>query len=93
MELEHRSPKAHYRRTSRKDFEKQLGRIERRQAHIRKIRQKLDEHNKIHEALVHEKGPDSWASEYHIGKTQNHPLHLTVFAQERRHDPAAKVLL
>ncbi len=42
MELEHRSPKSRYRRTSHKQFEKQLGHIERRQARIRRIRQKLN---------------------------------------------------
>lgn len=91
MELEHRSPKSRYMRTSRKCFEKQLGQIERRQARIRRIRQKLDKNNKIHEVLMHEKGPESWESEYHIGKTQNHPLDLGAFAQENRYDPAAKV--
>ncbi|KJA26033.1 hypothetical protein HYPSUDRAFT_105527, partial [Hypholoma sublateritium FD-334 SS-4] len=35
MELEHRSPKSQYLRTSRKDFESQISRIERRQARIR----------------------------------------------------------
>lgn len=97
MELEHRSPKSRYHRTSRKDFEKQLGRIERRQARIRRIRQKLDKSNEnksneTRKELAHEKGPESWAVEYHIGKTQNYPVDLAVFSQEKRHDPAAKVL-
>ncbi|KJA13356.1 hypothetical protein HYPSUDRAFT_115550, partial [Hypholoma sublateritium FD-334 SS-4] len=90
MELEHRSPKSRYLRTSRKHFEKQLGCIERCQARIRRIRQKLDKTKQTREELVHEKGPESWASAYHIGKTQNHPVDLRVFAQEKRHDPAAK---
>ncbi|KJA21107.1 hypothetical protein HYPSUDRAFT_141225, partial [Hypholoma sublateritium FD-334 SS-4] len=90
IELEHRSPKSRYLRTNRKDFEKQMGNIERRQARIRKIRQKINSSNGIQEVLMHENGPESWASEYHIGKTQNHPLNLQVFAGERRYDPAAK---
>lgn len=92
MELDHRLPKSRYRRTSRKDFEKQLGCIERRQARIRRIRQKLDQSNKNCEVLMHEKGPQSWTSEYHIGKTQNHPLDLGTFIQEAHTDPAVKVL-
>lgn len=88
MELEHRSPKSRYRRTSRKFFEKQLGDIERRQARIRRIRQKL---NVNKDKLINEKGPALLDCDYHIGKTQDHPVDLLVFAQERRHDPAAKV--
>ena len=121
MELEHRSPKSRYRRTNRKDFEKQLGDIERRQAHIRRIRQKLDRCNKTQEELekkkaqsnktgeelakekaletweydqelTNEKAPETWEYEYHIGKTQNHPIDLRIFSQEKCNDPAAKVL-
>ncbi|KJA26291.1 hypothetical protein HYPSUDRAFT_133110, partial [Hypholoma sublateritium FD-334 SS-4] len=44
MELEHRSPKSRYLRTSRKDFESQLSRIERRQARIRPELPGLDYH-------------------------------------------------
>ncbi len=94
MELEHRSPKSRYHRTSRKNFERQLGAIERRQTRIRRIRQKFDQKNcdRDNEELMKEKGPESWTSEYHIGKTQNYPIELLVFAQEKRQDPAAKVL-
>lgn len=90
MELEHRSPKSRYLRTSRKDFEKQLGNIERRQARIRRIRQKLS--SKTESTFVREKGPESSASAYHIGKTQNHPLDLGVLSRDNCHDPAVKVL-
>ncbi len=92
MELEHRSPKSRYLRTSRKDFEKQLAQVERRQARIRKIRQKLNERNVTQESLAHEKAPEVPASTYHIGKTQKHPIEVTVFAREYCADPAAKVL-
>lgn len=93
MELEHRSPKSRYLRKSRKDFERQLGCIERRQARIRRIRQKMNSNNKIQNTFVHEKGPVSLTanSSYHIGKTQNYPLDHRVFSAENRHDPAAKV--
>ncbi|KJA15800.1 hypothetical protein HYPSUDRAFT_148660 [Hypholoma sublateritium FD-334 SS-4] len=83
MELEHRSPKSRYLRTSRKSFEKQLGKIERHQARIRRIRQRLNENGKIQEVpLLCEKSPESSASSYHIGKTQNFPLDLATIAGE-----------
>ncbi len=82
MELEHRSPKSRYLRTSRKDFEAQLSRIERRQTRIRRIRQKLDDHIKNHQALAHEKAPETHTLDYHIGKTQNHVLDLGSLTRE-----------
>lgn len=95
MELEHRSPKSRFLRTSRKDFEKQLGRIERRQARIRRIRQRLNESgNDIQESFIQEKGPEAEATvaaTYHIGKTQNHPLDIGILARKNYLDPAAKV--
>jgi hypothetical protein len=39
----------------------------------------------------HEKGPESSACDYHIGKTQKRPLNLDLLARESRRDPAAKV--
>ena len=91
MELEHRSPKSRYQRTSRKDFERQLSRIERRQARIRRIRQRLDEINKNRQVIGHEEGPENSTSSYHIGKTQNYPLDLGDLARKNLQDPAAKV--
>lgn len=92
-ELEHRSPKSRYRRTSRKNFEKQLCRIERRQARICQIRQKLKDRQKTQEVFDHEKGPKTTTHDYHIGNTQNHPIDLGILAGENCHDPAAKVFL
>ena len=89
--MEHKSPKSRYLRTSRKNFEKELGCIERRQARIRRIRQKIDNSRKIQNVLKHEKGPEELDCAYHIGKTQDYPLDLRVFTQEKFHDPAAKV--
>ncbi len=91
MELEHRSPKSRYLRTSRKNFEKQLGDIERRQARIRRIRQRLNENGKKREVLPEAKRPESSASSYHIGKTQNYPTHLATIAAEAGAKPSSKV--
>ncbi len=89
MELEHRSPKSRYARTNRKDFEKQLGGIERRQARIRRIRQKLAYSTRS--TFAHEKGPESSACSYHIGKSQNYPLDLGILARDNCNDPAVRV--
>lgn len=91
MELEHCTPKARYLRTSRKNFEKELGEIERRQARIRHIRQRLDSIGNKIKILTNEKGPVSSNCRYHIGKTQNHPVNLAILSQDHMGDPAAKV--
>lgn len=90
MELEHRSPKSRYLRTSRKNFEKQLGNIERRQARIRRICQKLHGSENI-QLSESEKELETPESAYHIGKTQNNPLDLGAIARNASDDPAAKV--
>ena len=104
--MEHRSPKSCYLRTNRKNFEKQLGNIEQRQARIRRIRTNLNENSKAEEtekteqlektekteeALMHEKGPELADVSYHIGKTQNYPIDLGPFSQKANNDPAVKV--
>lgn len=82
MELEHRSLKLRYLRTSRKNFETQLSQIERRQARIHRIWQKLDDRTNRRKALSHEEGPELPTLDYHIGKTENHPLDLGSLARE-----------
>ena len=89
-ELEHRTPKSRYIRTSRKNFEKQLSQIERRQARIRRIRQKIDRMRSI--GLRPDKRPDSSAIRYHIGKSQNNPIILGSFLRENKSDPALQVV-
>ena len=89
-ELEHRTPKSRYIRTSRKFFEKQLSQIERRQTRIRRIRQKIDGIRSIR--LQPDKRPDSSAIKYHIGKSQNNPIILGSFLRENRSDPALQVV-
>lgn len=68
-----------------------MGHIERRQARIRRIRQRLNESTKKKETLEREKAPQSPIVDYHIGKTQVHPLDLGALAQKAGADPAAKV--
>lgn len=86
-ELEHRTSKARYRRTSRKDFVKQMTQIERRQTRIRRIREKLA-HT---EYARDEDASTSPGAHHHIGKSQNNPEHFGRFLERNSGDPAIKV--
>jgi hypothetical protein len=87
-ELEHRTSKARFHRTSGRLIPLQLSKIERRQRQIRAIRDKL-------------RGPSQQTNEeevindprarYNIGKTQNAPVHVPTFVQKNDGDPAVKV--
>jgi hypothetical protein len=86
-ELEHRTPKARYTRTSRKQFVKQLAQIERRQTRIRRARVQLARSSK----LPREKVANNVEVSYNIGKSQNCPVNITQFVQTNEKDPAVKV--
>jgi hypothetical protein len=86
-ELEHRTPKARYTRTSRKQFVKQLAQIERRQTRIRRARDQLARSSKI----PREKVANDVEASYNIGKSQNCPVNLAQFVQTNEKDPAVKV--
>jgi hypothetical protein len=88
-ELEHRSPKARYTRTSRKRFIKQMTQIERRQARLRRIRAK---HHKEAGNVMNEDIARSPEAHHHIGKSQNFPENICSFVQKNRGDPAVKVV-
>jgi hypothetical protein len=91
-ELEHRTSKARYGRTSRKDFIKQMTRLERRQMQLRHIREKLGP-GEITEAIP--VTDDEVAStpdlHHHIAKSQNTPVHIGTYLQRYSNDPAIKV--
>jgi hypothetical protein len=75
-----------YKRTDRKEFVKQLARIERRQARICRIHpQKLASQSSDEECAAR--------PEVHhtIGKTENFPEHLNFFIQKHSGDPAVEV--
>lgn len=91
-ELDHRSPKSRYFRTSRKQFERQLAQIERREARIRRIRQKIEKAGQ--QTLKADLQPSSETSSlerYYIGKTQNNPMNLGLFLRENQRDPVIQV--
>jgi hypothetical protein len=87
-ELEHRTSKSRYKRTSRKFFVKQLAEIERRQARIRRIRQT---HENV--GLLQDKDiAQTPEAHHHIGKSENFPEHVGTFLQKNSGDPAVKVM-
>jgi hypothetical protein len=88
-ELEHRTSKARYGRTSRKDYIKQMTRLERRQNRLRHIRDKLGTQKVVMEDEAASTGtPDL---HHYIGKSQNTPLHIGTYLQRYANDPAIKV--
>jgi hypothetical protein len=86
-ELEHRSPKAWYTRTSRKHFIKQLTKIERRRARLRRIRARHQTAGKLRDEEV----PITPEAHHTIGKSQNYPENIPLFLQKYVGDPAVKV--
>jgi hypothetical protein len=91
-ELDHRSPKSRYFRTSRKEFERQLAQIERREARIRRIRQKVERTGQqTLKADVQPSSETSSLEKYYIGKTQNNPINLGLFLRENQRDPVIQV--
>jgi hypothetical protein len=88
-ELEHRTPKARYKRTSRKFFSAQMAKIERREARIRRIRERLG-------CGTPKNFRDNGLActphlSYQIGKNQNNPEHIQDFLRRNSGDPAVKV--
>ena len=88
-ELEHRTSKARYRRTDRKQFVKQMTGIERCEARTRHIRNV----NKLSppSAIVQEAVAATPDAHFHIGKSQNFPENLLNFLHKHSDDPAIKV--
>jgi len=86
-ELEHRTSKARYHRTDRKEFVKQITSIERREARIHRIRDKQSPHG----AVIEEEVATSPEAHFHVGKSQNHPEHIPLFLQRHLGDPAVRV--
>jgi hypothetical protein len=75
-----------YKRTDRKEFVKQLARIERRQARIRQIRPREPASQSNDEECIAR--PEA---HHTIGKTENLPEHLGFFVQKHSGDPAVEV--
>jgi len=86
-ELEHRSPKSRFKRTSRKHFVRQLTQIERRQARLRHIRiQNQGTGTPLHEEVA--VAPDM---HHAIGISQNLSENIPRFLERHAGDPSIKV--
>jgi hypothetical protein len=85
--LEHRTSKARYKRTDRKQFVRQLTQIERRENRLRRVRAKLVVAGLCPDELV-AKTPQE---HHHIGVSQNEYDHIGTFLQKNSGDPAIKV--
>jgi hypothetical protein len=90
-ELEHRSPKARYKRTSKKNFVKQLTQLERREARIRLIRQRVAQGSST--IADEEHVPTDPMTHHHIGVAENHKQPFSMFLQSNNGDPAITVRL
>ncbi|KAG0694659.1 hypothetical protein DFH29DRAFT_1006136 [Suillus ampliporus] len=87
-ELEHRTSKARYHRTDRKEYVKQITRIERREACIHGIHDKQFLHRAVDEEVA-----TSPEAHFHVGKSQNYPKNILLFIQRHSGDPAVKDFL
>ena len=66
-----------------------MTRIERRQARIRRIRERYRDAG----GAVHEKVPDTPDVHHVIGKSQNYPQVIPLFLKKYEGDPAVKVMV
>ncbi|KAG6916135.1 hypothetical protein DXG01_008326 [Tephrocybe rancida] len=93
-ELEHRSPKARYRRTSRKNYVRQMALIERRQAHLRQIRARVTAATTGSGRRLEDEDDDDSAPEFathhKIGKSENVSENIALFYKSNLSDPALK---
>ncbi|KAG6912621.1 hypothetical protein DXG01_013254 [Tephrocybe rancida] len=92
-ELEHRTVKARYKRTDRKEYSRQIARIERRETRLRRINARntaLDRAARADDETVRQVDPDI---HHVIGKTENLLLHIGLFVRDHTGDPAVLVRL
>lgn len=86
-ELEHRTSKAQFTRTSWKGYVAQMASIERQQAHIHRIHRQCDV---LH---IADPVPNEPYKHHVISQSQNFPQELTRFVQTNLADPTTKVCL
>lgn len=83
--MEHKTPKARYKRTSRKFFIKQITKIERREARLRSLHA---QNFATAEEAVH---TQDFEAHYYMGKSQKEFYHIGTFLSTNTGDPATKV--
>jgi hypothetical protein len=91
--LEHRTPKARYRRTDRKAFVRQLTQIERRQTHLRRIkqRQQQQQQQQAPREELNETATDPQLHHY-IGQSEKIYDEFGYYLRSHAKDPAMKVI-
>jgi hypothetical protein len=90
-ELEHRTSKARFLRTSGRLIPQQLSRIERRERHITMIRENLHPLHSSPYQTAPEDVVDDPGEQYNMGKSQKFPVHIPTLLQKNEGDPAVKV--
>ena len=85
--MEHRTPKARYKRTDKKMFIKQLTQIERRQIRLQRLKRKYS----LSPNSTNDKVEKSVKEHHHIGKSESHYEDIGSFLRLHAGDPAAKV--
>ncbi|RDB22902.1 hypothetical protein Hypma_009822 [Hypsizygus marmoreus] len=88
-ELEHRNAKSRYKRTSRKEYVRQVARIERRQTRLRRLRAL----NRLDNQTEEMAGLQFPEAHHYIGKSQNEFDHIGEFLLTHSEDPAVKDFL
>ena len=86
--MEHRTPKARYKRTDKKMFIKQLTQIERRQIRLWRLKQKYS----LSPNFANDEVEKSAEEHHHIGKSESNYEDIGSFLRLHTGDPAAKVL-
>jgi hypothetical protein len=74
----------------KKNFTRQLAWIEHWKARIRHLRQKLATPESQLDGTSNGHPAADPAQHYHIGATENHPLHISTFHRDNSGDPAIK---
>ncbi|KAI0055695.1 hypothetical protein BV25DRAFT_1815207 [Artomyces pyxidatus] len=87
FELEHKTSKMRYLRTSHRTIPLQLSQIETRERRIRRIRESVNRRPSIPEQPD---VADDLQARYSTGKTQNYPIHVPSFLLARAGDPAVE---
>ncbi|KAG6912852.1 hypothetical protein DXG01_011578, partial [Tephrocybe rancida] len=81
----HRTVKARYQRTNRKEYRRQIARIERREARLRRIHMRTSPLARADDETVRQANPEI---HHVIGRTENLPLHIGAFVTDHTGDPA-----
>ncbi|EGO23151.1 hypothetical protein SERLADRAFT_371382 [Serpula lacrymans var. lacrymans S7.9] len=85
--IKHWTGKSRYKKTSKKTYTEQLTHIERREAHIHLMCQKLGMSSEDC-AVAADQEASTLDDHHHIGKSQNSPLHITFPSKMYSRDPA-----